>query len=211
MTKIIIFDFDGTLADTIPISINILKNLASKYYHKTIDEKLIKKLRNKSIPEIFKELDISIIKLPFIARKARKELNKEIANLKPIKGISEILNQLKKQKIILGIVSSNSKESIIKFLEVNNLNIFNFIYTNSRIFGKANNLKRLLRRNKWNIENTIYIGDEIRDIEAARKTGIKIISVAWGVNSLKKLAQYHPDILVKSPQELLTRLQSIIK
>ncbi|MBU3978627.1 HAD-IA family hydrolase [Patescibacteria group bacterium] len=211
MTKIIIFDFDGTLADTIPISINILKNLASKYYHKTIDEKLIKKLRNKSIPEIFKELDISIIKLPFIARKARKELNKEIANLKPIKGISEILNQLKKQKIILGIVSSNSKESIIKFLEVNNLNIFNFIYTNSRIFGKANNLKRLLRRNKWNIENTIYIGDEIRDIEAAKKTGIKIISVAWGVNSLKKLAQYHPDILVKSPQELLTRLQSIIK
>lgn len=211
MTKIIIFDFDGTLADTIPISINILKNLASKYYHKTIDEKLIKKLRNKSIPEIFKELDISIIKLPFIARKARKELNKEIANLKPIKGISEILNQLKKQKIILGIVSSNSKESIIKFLEVNNLNIFNFIYTNSRIFGKANNLKRLLRRNKWNIENTIYIGDEIRDIEAARKTGIKIISVAWGVNSLKKLAQYHPDILVESPQELLTRLQSIIK
>lgn len=211
MTKIIIFDFDGTLADTIPISISILKKLASKYYHKTIDEELVKKLRNKSIHEIFKELDISIIKLPFIARKARKELNKEITNLKPIKYMRELLEQLKGEGLILGIVSSNSRESIMKFLEVNNLNVFDFVHTNSRIFGKANNLRRLLRRNKWSAEDTVYIGDEIRDIEAARKAGIKIMSVTWGVNSSEKLAQYNPDFLVNSPQELLTSLRSVIK
>lgn len=211
MTKLIIFDFDGTLADTIPISINILKKLATKYYDKTVDEKLIQKLRDKSIPEIFKELEISIIKLPFIARKARKELNKEIAHLKPIKGIRNLLMQLKKQGQTLGIVSSNSKESIKKFLEINNLEIFDFIHTNSRIFGKSNSLKRLLKKNNLDTANAIYIGDEIRDIDAAKKTGIKIISVTWGVNTMDKLASYNPDFLTKSPRELLTLLMSIIK
>lgn len=211
MKKVIVFDFDGTIADTIPISIGILKKLATKYYDKSVDEELVEDLRDKSIPEIFKQLDISIIKLPFIARKARKELNKEIASLKPIKGIRNLLEQLKKEGQTLGIVSSNSKESITKFLESNDLEIFDFIYTNSRIFGKANSLKRLLRRNKWNTENAIYIGDEIRDIEAARKAGIKIISVTWGVNSPDKLASYNPDFLVKSPSELLALFQSTIK
>jgi HAD superfamily hydrolase (TIGR01549 family) len=211
MKKIIVFDFDGTIADTIPVSITILQKLATKFYHKTIDEKLIEQLRDKSIPEILKELDISIIKLPFIARKARKELNKEIESLKPIKGMRDLLEQLKKEGQTLGIVSSNSKESIMKFLESNDLKLFDFIYTNSRIFGKANSLKRLLRRNEWKAENTIYIGDEIRDIEAARKAGIKIISVTWGVNSQDKLASYNPDFIVKSPKELFALFESTIK
>lgn len=211
MRNVIVFDFDGTIADTIPISITILKRLATKYYHKTIDEKLVQELRDKSIPEIFKLLDISIIKLPFIARKARKELNKEIAYLKPIKGIPDLLEQLKKQGQILGIVSSNSKESIMKFLQSNNLEVFDFIYTNSRIFGKSNSLKRLLRRNKWSAENAIYIGDEIRDIEAARKAKIKIISVTWGANSLDKLTSCGPDFVANSPEELLSLFQSTIK
>jgi phosphoglycolate phosphatase len=211
MIKVIVFDFDGTIADTIPVSIAILKKFATKYYHKTVGEKLIQELRDKSIPEIFKELDISIIKLPFIARKARRELNKEIGYLKPIKGVRDLLEKLKKQGQALGIVSSNSKESIMKFLESNDLKIFDFIYTNSRIFGKANSLKRLLRRNKWDTTSVIYIGDEIRDIEAAHKAGIKIISVTWGVNSSDKLASYKPDFLVKSPGELLSLFQSTIK
>lgn len=211
MIKIIVFDFDGTIADTIPVSITILQKLATKYYHKTVDGKLIQQLRDKSIPEICKELDISIIKLPFIARKARRELNKEISHLKPINGIRNLLTQLKEQGRTLGIVSSNSKESITKFLKINDLEVFDFIYTNSRIFGKSNSLKRLLRRNKWKAENAIYIGDEIRDIEAAQKAGIKIISVTWGVNSQSKLTSYHPDFLVKSTHELLTLFQSTIK
>lgn len=209
--KIIIFDFDGTIADTIPVSITILQKLASKYYHKTVDDKLIQELRDKSIPEICKELDISIIKLPFIARKARRELNKEIACLKPIKGITNLLTQLKKQGHILGIVSSNSKESIMKFLEVNDLKVFDFIHTNSRIFGKANSLKRLIKKNKWDKKDVIYIGDEVRDIEAARKAGVKIFSVAWGVNTLDKLTSCHPDFIIKSPDELITLLQSAAK
>lgn len=211
MIEIIVFDFDGTIADTIPVSITILKKMAAKYYHKAVDEELIHQLRNKSIPEIFKELDISIIKLPFIARKARRELNKEIAHLKPIEGIRNLLLQLKEKGKTLGIVSSNSKESIMKFLEVNDLKVFDFIYTNSRIFGKSNSLKKLLRRNKWDAKTVMYVGDEIRDIEAARKAGIKIISVTWGVNSMEKLASYNPDFLVKSPHELLNLFRSTIK
>lgn len=208
MIQVMAFDFDGTIADTIPVSIPILKKLVAKYSQKTVDNKMIQELRDKTVPEVFKELDISIIKLPFFARKARKELNKKITSLKPIKGVDNLLVSLKKMGIILCIVSSNSKESIKTFLANNNLEIFDFIYTNSRVFSKGNTLKKLVRKNKWSKENIIYIGDEVRDIEAARKAGIKIISVTWGVNSLEKLSAHNPDFLVKSPQELLTLFQS---
>lgn len=211
MSKVIVFDFDGTVADTIPISIAILKRLAKRYYKKTADKEFVKELRDKSIPEIFQALNISIIKLPFIARRARKELNKEIGGLKPINGMQDLLAKLKKQGRVLGIVSSNSRDSILTFLAKNNLGIFDFICTNRRIFGKANTLKKLLRENKWNREDIVYVGDEIRDIEAARKAGIKIISVTWGVNSLQKLEACAPDFLVRSPQELLALLESKIQ
>lgn len=203
MIKISAFDFDGTIANTIPVSIAILKRFAKNDYKKDLDDSLIQKLRDKPIPEIFKELNVPIVKLPFIARRTRKALNKEIEFLKPIKGIKVMLAELKKQGQILGIVSSNSSESIQKFLVLNGLDIFDFIYTKAHVFGKAGSLKKIIKEYDCTPWEVVYFGDEIRDIEAARKVGIKIVSVTWGVNSKDKLISYAPDFLVDSPSEIL--------
>lgn len=202
MPNICIFDFDGTIADSIPSSINILKKLALINYNKKIDDNLIKELRDKTIPEVFKALNISLLKLPFIAHRARIELNKEVARLKPINGIKKLLQDLIKQGHILCIVSSNSKESIEKFLEKNNLLFFDAVITSSPVFGKSNSISRLLKQHGWKKSNTFYIGDEIRDVEAAKKAGIKMISVTWGVNSRSRLSSENPDFLVENPSEI---------
>jgi HAD superfamily hydrolase (TIGR01549 family) len=207
MITVSIFDFDGTIANTIPAFISIFKKLGEGYGMSIEDETLLK-LRDRPIKEIFHELNIPLIKLPFIARKSRKEFNKEVAHLKPIKGMKDLLLTLKKQGQTLGIVSSNSKESIKKFLEENDLQIFDFISTNNRVFGKAKSLKKIFKVNEYSKENAVYIGDEIRDIEAARKVGIKMISVTWGVNTRDGLSQYNPDFLVDSPVELLALYQN---
>ena len=201
--NISVFDFDGTIANSIPISITILKRFARSDFNRKIDDKLVEELRDKPIPEIFKALKVPIIKLPLIASKARKELNKEVANLKPIKGMRDTLIKLKKRGQILGIVSSNSRESILKFLEANDLEIFDFIYTNSRVFGKSSSLKKVVKENKENKGDIVYFGDELRDIEAAKKVGIKIVSVTWGVNSREKLIDYKPNFLVDEPKEII--------
>jgi len=50
--------------------------------------------------------------------------------------------------------------------------------------------------------DTIYIGDEMGDIEACRKVGLKIISVCWGFNTKASLERENPDYLVDSPENL---------
>ena len=188
-------------------TISIFKKLGETYGI-SIEDETILKLRDRPIKEIFHELNIPLIKLPFIARKSRKEFNKEVAHLKPIKGMKNLLLTLKKQGQTLGILSSNSEESIKKFLEDNDLQIFDFVSTNNRLFGKAKSLKKIFKGNELNKENAVYIGDEIRDIEAARKMGIKMISVTWGVNSHERLSMYNPDFLVNTPEELLALYQN---
>jgi HAD superfamily hydrolase (TIGR01549 family) len=214
MIKISAFDFDGTIANTIPITISIIKRFASSDYQKDLDDALIRKLRDKPIPEIFRALNVPIVKLPFIARKIRNEINKEIEHLKPIRGMRNVLAKLKEQGQILGIVSSNSRESIQKFLLENDMAMFDFVYTNSKVFGKSGSLKKLFREYDCRPEEVVYFGDEIRDIEAAREIGIKIVSVTWGVNSREKLVAYKPDYSVDSPSEIpglfKTGLSSII-
>lgn len=46
------------------------------------------------------------------------------------------------------------------------------------------------------------MGDEIRDIEAAKKAGVGAVAVGWGYNILKILKEQNPDYLVRSPKEL---------
>jgi len=203
MLKVSVFDFDGTIANSIPVSIKVLQKLAQEDFNKKIDDKLVSELRDKPIPEVFKELGISIVKLPFIAMRARKELNKQISHLKPIRGMRTVLSYLKSQGQILGILSSNSKESIEMFLSENEIEDFDFVYSNSKVFGKASSLKKILKEYKCQNNEVVYLGDEIRDIEAAKSVGMSVISVTWGVNSKEKLIGYKPDFLVESPSEII--------
>ena len=100
-------------------------------------------------------------------------------------------------------MEDDPKKDIKVFLKNNGLNFFGFIYTESNLFGKGRALNNLLIKHRLDPEETIYIGDEVRDIEAAKKAGIKIISVSWGFNSAKLLQKAKPDFLINKPKELL--------
>ena len=75
------------------------------------------------------------------------------------------------------------------------------------LWGKSHHLKTLLKTHEFDLNKTIYIGDEIRDIEAAHKVGIRIAAVTWGYNSKKALESYHPDFLITEPQQLLNLIE----
>jgi phosphoglycolate phosphatase len=55
----------------------------------------------------------------------------------------------------------------------------------------------------------IYVGDEIRDIIAAHKCGIRIISVSWGFHTVDLLASKNPDYLVDNPRQIVQLMRSI--
>ncbi|PSB03825.1 HAD family hydrolase, partial [Merismopedia glauca] len=60
-----------------------------------------------------------------------------------------------------------------------------------------------------NPAKVIYVGDETRDIEAARKSKIKAIAVCWGFNFREILAKYKPDFLIDRPSQLLEVVQHL--
>lgn len=202
--KVLIFDFDGTIADSLETIIEISSRLIDRYNHKKKipKEKAIALMRNKKLQEIFKEFGISSIKIFFGLRKIRSELNKEIEYLKPIRGIQKVIREIKKRDFKLGILTSNSKNNVKKFLRKNNLDLFDFIYSEASFFNKHKVINHLLKKQKLKREEIVFIGDETRDVEAAKKEKIRIIAVSWGYNSKKLLAKEKPDFLVDKPKEI---------
>ena len=209
--KTVIFDFDGTIADTLTTIVKLFNTQAKEFGLQPITKRDLEKFRNQSPFEIIKHFGISLIKAPFIAAKIRAELKKKIASVKLFPRIKEILNKLKNKGFQLGILSSNSKENIEEFLKKNDLSVFDFIHCEEKLFGKGQALKNLLKIHRLKNNEVLYVGDEVRDIEACREIGVKIISVTWGFNKKEILKKNKPDFLVDKPEQILRTIDKITR
>lgn len=137
----------------------------------------------------------------FMVYKLRKELKGRIDDVEIFEGMKPVLDELKENHHI-GIITSNDREGIHKFLKNNNLTEFDFVYCKSSLFGKHKILEKIVKKKNLKKENVYYIGDEVRDIEAAKTAGVKIISVSWGYNSKKLLNKYEPDFIIDKPEDI---------
>ncbi|MEQ8925504.1 MAG: HAD-IA family hydrolase [Fulvivirga sp.] len=203
----IIFDFDGTIADTLELGIKVANQLSHRYRYKQISNKEeLEFYRNLSTQNAIKAIGISLVKLPFVASAFRKRLSKSIHELQPIPGINEVIKQLS-VNYQLGIVTSNSRQNTMAFLNNQGLSdCFTYYSTGTRLFKKYHTIRSLLKSTKLDSAKVLLIGDETRDIEAAKKCGLPIISVAWGFHTEKVLRSYQPDYLIHEPHELITLL-----
>lgn len=210
--KVIIFDFDGTLADTFDALVRISNRLAVEFGYPPTTPEELPKVRNLSSREIVKQSGISVLKLPFLLKRVRESLHNEIQYLNPISDIKETLTQLINEGYFLGILTSNAEENVIPFLKKHGMQgLFSFIYSETSLFRKDKSLKKLMKIKNWSSEEVIYVGDETRDIEASKKINIKVIAVSWGFNSGEVLAKHNPDFLIHKPSELIEVLRSLQK
>lgn len=208
--KVILFDFDGTLADTLDAIVKITNRLSLEFGYQPVSPEDILQLKQLSSKEIIQQSGVSLFQLPFLLRKVRTELNREIQSFSLIPGMKEVLIELHQQGNHLGIVTSNALENVHLFLENNEVhNLFDFIYSEMKIFGKSKVIKRFLKREGLKPDEVVYVGDETRDIEAAHQTQIKMIAVSWGFNSPEILASHQPDFLIHTPPELITVVEHL--
>ena len=204
--RTLVFDFDGTIADTLPCIVAISNRLAEDFGYRKVPEDAIELLRGKRSREALELLQIPMIRIPAIARRMKAELQKEIHLLKPIASVKEVVRELASH-YRLGIVTSNSLSNVERFLEANEMACFDFIHSSSSLFGKSSVLRGVLRVRRLLREETVYIGDETRDIDAARKSGIDMIAVSWGANYAEVLASLQPQFLIHQPEGLLALLK----
>lgn len=202
--KLVVFDFDGTIADTMNIGLQIANDLSVKYRFRKVSSEELINYRNLNTREALKSVGISYFKLPFIVLDFRRELKKRIRLLEPVKGMVSVINQLHLRNCSVGIVTSNSMENVESFLDTASiLTKFRFVQTQKSLFRKNTSLKSILKNYKLRPSEVLYVGDETRDIEAARKCGIPIASVCWGFNTKMVLERHDPDYLIESPSGLL--------
>ncbi|MEB3175800.1 MAG: HAD hydrolase-like protein [Cyanobacteriota bacterium] len=206
--RAILFDFDGTIADTQEAFLTIVNRLAPEFGYPPVDQAQLAYLKTLSSGEVIRYARISPLKIPFILKRLKKELGKTITELQPYPGMASMLTALKSQDYFLGIVTSNSLENVSAFLAKNELDgIFDVIHSGTTLFGKNRIINRLLRERRLPAETVIYVGDETRDVVAAQKSHITMVAVGWGFNSPGILMEYHPDYLIYHPQELLAILK----
>jgi HAD superfamily phosphatase (TIGR01681 family) len=208
--KVIVFDFDGTLADTFDALVMISNRLALEFGYPPTTPEEIPKIKNLSSREIIRQSGVSLLKLPFFLKKIREYLHQEILNLQTIPGIQDSLVQLKHEGYCLGILTSNSEENVKLFLKKHGMqDLFSFIYSETSLFSKDKSIRKLMKKNNLSLDEILYVGDETRDIEASKKIHIKVIAVTWGFNSGEVLAKHNPDFLIQQPSELIEILGSL--
>ena len=199
MARIVLFDFDGTLADTFESGAALINEFADRFGYKRID---FASNRDLSARQLVKLSGVKLWHIPRLVRFFRKESAKRAENIKPFAGIVSIVQKLA-EKCSLGILTTNSATTVERFLDSNGLReCFSFVKTEVPLFGKKRALRRAARKLRRNFTGITYVGDEIRDIEACSKAGIKIISVSWGFNSHSALSQ-HNALVADSTEQLL--------
>jgi len=204
--KFVIFDFDGTIADTMPFSFSRSLELLRKEKIDLPEKEIIKKIKSNNYFELMKEFKLSWLKIPFmlqIVKQGQRDLYSQIDKIKIFPGMKNLLKDLRNNNYQIGILSSNMQGNVNKFIKIKRLNFFDIIYCESNILGKDQTFRKMMRKYNLKPEEIIYIGDEIRDVEACKKVGIKIIGVSWGLHTIEALQKNGVDYIVKKPSEIL--------
>ena len=202
----IIFDFDGTLADSIGLGFDLVNSHAERLGYTQVPRERGMEL---SALEIMKEAHISFFKLPRLVFYFKKLFAENSDKIKMIDGAGQLLAQLKAEGHKLGILTTNSADCVSDFLKKNNLeDYFTYIKTDVAMFGKIKALKKAKKQLKADF---IYVGDELRDVEACKFLGIPIVSVPFGFNSARVLEKKNPGLVAADYDEAYKLISSLLQ
>ena len=210
MTKAVLFDFDGTLADGFEMIVEIFREIAPDYVDRSIDPY---SLRGHSAKDVVKILKIKRREIPRLLVQGRGEMAKRIPNLKLFDGLHEQLTLLKKEEdLFMGIVSSNSTSSIEQFLSRNNLDVFfDTVMGDVSPFQKSRVIRKIMRTYSLDSSRMLYVGDEARDIEAAYKVGVRSLAVTWGFNTVSALQNAGATLVIHQPSDLASSVRKMLQ
>ena len=207
----LIFDFDGTIADTLGAIVRITNRIAPEYgYPPTTPEKL-KYYQSLSTQEMLRQSELPLFRLPFLLRRVRKEMATEINSVPIALDLVPTLRDLLAHNHRLMIMSSNSRRNIDGFLAMHGIeDVFESVQGGVGLLSKARVLKRIVQKGDLDFSQVIYVGDETRDIDASKQVGILVAAVTWGFSSREALAAQDPAFLIGHPRQLLGAAQTLV-
>jgi len=203
--SLIIFDLDGTLVDSFPWFQRHVNGVADRFAFRRIADEEVESLRHADSREILARLEVSTWKLPAIARHMRRLKAQHLKDIPLFDGADAMLRTLAVSGYRLALVSSDSEANARRQLGELAALFFHFD-CGASIFGKAAKFRRVIRRAGLKPEAVISIGDEVRDIEAARAAGIACGAVRWGFASPEALRALGPDLIFERMEDISREL-----
>lgn len=88
--------------------------------------------------------------------------------------------------------------------------VFDFIYSGKNLFGKDKVMVQMLAKEGLAKASVLYVGDELRDIEASKKVGLKVVAVTWGLHTKEALEALNPDAVAETPAALVASAHALI-
>src|SRR5579863_6478290 len=181
--SLVIFDLDGTLVDSFPWFLRNINDTADKFGFRRVPQDEIASLRRAGLREIFERLDVPPRKLPAIVRHMRRLKAEQAESIALFPGAAPMLHTLADAGLRLAVVSSDREANARRQLGADIAALFSSFDCGASLFGKATKLRRAVRRAGVQAKDVVAIGDEIRDIEAARAAGIACAAVTWGYSA----------------------------
>lgn len=200
----ILFDFDGTLAETMMLIYNVFNRLSSVYGYRPLPEEEIESVRHLNIHEFIEYVGISLWKVPLAAIHARRLMHQNIHEVHPPKGLVDVLIRIHESGLYhMDILTSNRPKNVHAFLGQHNIDWFDEVHSTRSILSKKRRVKKYIREKGIDPQTLYYVGDTSVDVESARLAGTKAVAVTWGLNTVQALARTNPDHLVDHPSQLL--------
>lgn len=204
--RLAIFDFDGTLADSFPRFLQVVNEAAEVYRFRRIDEADREALRGYDARRIIRHLHLPVWKVPLVARWMRRRMAGDISAIRLFPGVTEMLRRLDEDGVVIAIVSSNAEANVRHVLGAENAGRIRHFGCGASLFGKRPLLRRVLRACAVAPAQAIAIGDEVRDLDAARAERIPFGAVAWGFTRMDALAARGPEESFHAIEEIAGRL-----
>jgi len=206
LIKHIVFDFDGTLVDSTEVIVKVYNELADQYQFKKLRKEEYRAIMSLPLKERMKALHVPASKI-LLLRKIFREFQMKyrfyLKSVRILEGVFDVAYQLKEKGYKLSIITSNSASNIREYFNHREIDLFPHIQSSQGLFGKHRAIKNYMRQYQLTNKDLIYIGDEVRDIQASKKNRIDVIAVAWGLDPREALLSEEPSYYVEHPTQIL--------
>ncbi len=205
---LIIFDWDGTLINSIDWIVHCLKTAGNTAGYITPDEQALKNTIGLSIEAAMNQLYLGIdnkTQDQLVSLYNAEYFSKIITEADLFTGIKDMLNGLKQQGYLLAIATGKKRIGLDKAMQETGLaNFFDMTCCADQTASKPkpDMLEKIIDYLHISKEKTVMVGDSIHDIQMANNAKIASIAVSCGANTADQLRSYHPILNLKNTIEL---------
>lgn len=204
--RLVIFDFDGTLADSAGWMIGIINEITARHRLRPVGRAEIEMLRGKTASEAMAFMDLPLWKLPAIARDVRRLNARDAHQIRVFDGVEALFARLAAAGVRIAVVSSNAEANVRRILGPALSAKVAHWSCGASLFGKAAKFRGVVKTSGVAPTQALSVGDETRDIEAARAAGLASAAVTWGYATAEALRAAGPTHLFESVEALAAAL-----